>query len=245
MKEIINMGETKDQTPQNPPVYLSFKTFQSSVASLREHGLPSKLDRSVWSTRSGLDQTQILSAFRFLDFVDGQSNTQQRLRDLVATKENSDEEKKILAAILKERYAKVFALDLKSATPLQFNEAIGSYGATGTTRDRSVRFFIKAAKHCGIELSKRLTKAVASRSNSSSTKTANRRARSKSSNRQSNNEGTSQESTAMKTVTLPLAGGELTISGNFNWFQLVGDERTLVLGIIDKMVEFENKQEQQ
>jgi hypothetical protein len=77
------MVENENQAAQNPPVYLSFRTLQSAVASLREHGLPNKLDRSAWGTRSGFDQTQILSAFRFLGFVDQQSNTQKPLRDLV------------------------------------------------------------------------------------------------------------------------------------------------------------------
>jgi hypothetical protein len=46
----------------------------------------------------------------------------------------------------------------------------------------------------------------------------------------------------MKTITLPKAGGSLTISGDFNWFQLVGEERELVLGIIDKMAAFEGRE---
>jgi hypothetical protein len=231
------MGIGEKETPQNPPVYLSFKTLRSAVAGLREHGLPSKLDRSAWSNRSGFDQTQILSAFRFLGFVDSQSNTQQSLRNLVEAKENSEEEKKILAGILKDRYAKVFDLDLNSATPLQFSEAIGNYGATGTTKDRAIRFFVKAAKHCGISLSKRLTRAVPGRNGPSSTK----RAASRQDPAKAEDTPTAPQSAAMKTIKLPKAGGSLTISGDFNWFELVADERELVLGIIDKMAAFENK----
>jgi hypothetical protein len=94
MKEVNHMEEGGKPSVQNPPVYLSFKTLQSAIASLREHGLPNKLDRSAWGSRSGMDQTQILSAFRFLGFVDQQSNTQEPLRNLVAVKENTEEEKK-------------------------------------------------------------------------------------------------------------------------------------------------------
>ena len=39
----------------------------------------------------------------------------------------------------------------------------------------------------------------------------------------------------MKTITLTAAGGTLTLNGTFNPFSLVGDERTLVYSIIDKM----------
>lgn len=46
---------------------------------------------------------------------------------------------------------------------------------------------------------------------------------------------------AMRTVQLPRAGGSLTLSGDFNPFELSGDERTLVYDIIDKMNEFASK----
>ncbi len=47
--------------------------------------------------------------------------------------------------------------------------------------------------------------------------------------------------TAMKTIELPNAGGSLTLSGTFNTFELAGDERALVFGVIDQMKAFEEK----
>ena len=46
---------------------------------------------------------------------------------------------------------------------------------------------------------------------------------------------------AMTTIELPNAGGSLTLSGTFNMFELAGDERDLVFGVIDKMKAFEGK----
>ena len=43
----------------------------------------------------------------------------------------------------------------------------------------------------------------------------------------------------MKVIELPQAGGNLTLSGTFNPFELVGSERDLVYSIIDRMQEFE------
>jgi hypothetical protein len=43
----------------------------------------------------------------------------------------------------------------------------------------------------------------------------------------------------MKTVTLVGAKGVLTLSGDFSFFDLAGDERELVFTIIDKMKAFE------
>jgi hypothetical protein len=43
----------------------------------------------------------------------------------------------------------------------------------------------------------------------------------------------------VKTVTLRLAGGKLTLSGTFNPLELEGDERKLVYGIVDLMKAYE------
>lgn len=45
----------------------------------------------------------------------------------------------------------------------------------------------------------------------------------------------------MRTISLPVAKGTLTLSGSFNPFQLIGEERDLVYQIIDKMNEYEQK----
>ncbi len=46
-----------------------------------------------------------------------------------------------------------------------------------------------------------------------------------------------------KTISLPNSNGQLSVTGNFNLFGLVGEERELVFGIIDKMSEYEEKSE--
>lgn len=214
-------------------VYLSFKTFQAALANLRSHGLPSKLDRSAWHSRSGLDQSQILSAFKFLGLIDEAGNVQESLSKLVAAPENSPEEKSILKDILRLRYQKVFALNLQTATPMQFSEAFGSYNATGTTRNRAVRFFVKIGNYAGIELSKRLTRGVRT---IGSPKRNGSKAR-----RQPTTEIATDTGQQIKTILLPQVGGKLTVSGTFNAFELAGEERQLVYDIIDRMMEFERK----
>ena len=55
----------KQNESQKPvPVYLSFKTLQSAIQSLRTHGLPNVFDRTAFDSRSGGEQTQILSALQ-------------------------------------------------------------------------------------------------------------------------------------------------------------------------------------
>ncbi len=249
------MEPSKDEgTPKNVPVYLSFATFQTAIETLRTHGLPRRLDRSAWDSRSGADQTQILSAFKFLGFIDENFNTQPSLERLKEATAGSAEEKQVLAEILRERYLKVFEYDLKTATPKNLSDAIGSYGATGTTKDRALRFFIKAARYSGIPMSPRFVRVAAAASVNTtgnvapkgSSPTRNTKPKKKAQNG-SDSQIEDQKlnhdhGTAMRTIKLPIAGGTLTVSGTFNAFALSGAERELVYLIIDKMSEYEKSQ---
>jgi hypothetical protein len=233
------------------PVYVSLATLKSSIQTLREHGLPPSIDRSAFASRSGADQSQIMSAFKFLGFIDKDDKTQPILKTLYDCKENSDEERRVFGDILRESYAKVFTtIDIKTATPAQLSDAIGGYGATGTTRERAVRFFVKAAEYAKIPLSGYLTRGT--RDRAPGTATANNgtlAARPQRRRRRSTNTQQEQQippaggaaGAAMKTISLPAANGTLTLSGTFNPFQLMGEERVLVYLIIDKMSEYENK----
>jgi hypothetical protein len=217
------------------PVYLSFKTFQTAVQGLRTHGLPTVLDRTAFGSRSGGEQTQILSAFKFLGLIDDTNKTQPVLSKLVGVTEGSADEKGILLSILKQRYANAFALNLESATPAQLDKAIADYGAGGSTKSRSVRFFIKAVEYCGARLSARLT-ARKPRSTPSPGNDSENKKRKHTDPIPPPNEGAQ-----LKTVKLPNVNGTLTVGGTFNFFDLVGDERTLVLGIIDLINAFAKK----
>jgi len=236
------------------PVYLSFRTFQAAVQSLRAHGLPDKLDRTAWQSRSGGEQSQIISGFKFLKLIDENELTQPSLRKLVDTAENSKEEKQVLGDILRDRYDGVFALNLKTATIGALGEVISAYGATGSTRQRAVRFFIKAAEYCGVEMSARLTKGLRSRSESpangerdttestSPTAITSRRRRRHPNSETAGNQADSYSGRAVKTISLRNVEGDLTLSGTFNPFELNGEERKLVYDIIDLMKAYEENE---
>ena len=230
------MATTQRAVSTTLPPYLPFKTFQSAVQNLRAHGLPGgKLDKTTWHSRSSIDQASILGAFKFLGLVDESEHVQPILEKLVNVPENSDEEKAVLSELLRTAYLRAFEINLKTATPKQLDEAIASLGVTGATRDRAVRFFLKAANYCGFELSSRLTSGLRSRTESSTsgaeetdggaTSTRHRRRRRTNLSEPENNEAPSSE--AVKTISLK--GGELTLSGTFNPFELDTDERKLSL----------------
>ena len=209
------------------PVYLSFPTFLNAIVSLRKVGLSEKIDRATFSSRSIVDQSQIMSAFRFLGLVDTSSYTQQSLRDLISSKTNSKEEKSVLRKILEDSYFKIFQHNLETVTLDQIETIIEEYGSRGATKARAIRFFIKATEYCGIEISSSLMGSA-------------RRKHRPLINRNKRMElGVSGK--AMKIIDLPGAKGKLSITGTFNLFDLAGDERKLVFGIIDLMEEYEKK----
>jgi hypothetical protein len=256
------MATPTAQNGDGIPVYLSFASFRSAVQNLRAHGLPDTLDRSAWRNRSGGEQGQIISAFKFLGLIDQASGTQPALRRLVTAEENSNEEKAILKELLQEHYDKLFSVDLTTATPKQVSDAIGSYGTSGATKDRAIRFFLKTAQHCGIPLSSRLTAGMRLRATSSSTneepeeteganmaqqptgvrKTRRRRQQNVATPENQSN-SPNPPSSAMKMIQLPKAGGTLAITGTFNLFALGGEERELVFKIIDMMNAFEQQKQ--
>jgi len=239
--------ETDKQNGQQKaiPVYLSFKTFQSAVQSLRVHGLPDVLDRTAFGSRSGAEQTQILSAFKFLGLIDEKNKTKDALRNLTKAQENSAEEKAHLGTLLRSSYANVFALNLEAATPAQLEKAIGDYGAGGSTKDRCVRFFLKAVEHVGVKVSSRLTARKVRSSSGVPTSEGDAGNGAQTSHRaQRKRKGTPElppppNTGSLKTITLLGVNGTLTVSANFNFLSLVGDERKLVFEIIDSMDAFE------
>jgi len=223
------------------PAYVSLTTFLSAIQTLREHGLPPRIDRSVWGSRSGADQSQIICALRFLGLIDDSGATQEALKRLVASEPGSAEEKAVLAEVLKASYPEIFRVGLESVTPLQLEQAIGEYGPKGSTKARAVRFFVRAAEYAGIPMSPRLIRGKRVRTGRRNGASRTRRTTKDQHESKTHKQLPAGEAQAIRTIRLPGAGGSLTVSGTFNPFSLAGDERALVFSIIDKMDEFERR----
>ena len=190
----------------------------------------------MWLTKSGADQTALLSAFRFLGLIDEKDRVQPPLQKLVDVPEGAAVEKEVLGAAIRQSYAELFQRNLETITPAQLAEAIGKYGPTGSTRDRAVRFFLKVAGHCGVKISGRLTArkprgSASGKTNGNGPRKTSRKATPQPPSPEQGQDG----AVAMKVIELPQAGGSLKLSGAFNPFELVGAERDLVYSIIDLM----------
>ena len=152
-ENIMTQIDTKGA--QAAAAYVPWKTFLTSIEALMQ-GLPPRLDRSMWPSLSGGVQSHVLSAFRFMGFVDAEGNVQQALRDIVAAfKANDDAERKTLfRRLLETRYAKVVALASQNGSNQALRDTMrAEYNVSGTTLDRAARFYLDAAEYSGVVVS--------------------------------------------------------------------------------------------
>ncbi len=131
-----------DETKKTPAAYLPFKTFLSSIEAL-EHGLPKKLDRTVWRSQSGIVQGQIMMALRFFDLLDDSDEPTPALHRLV---ESPEKRKEHITALLRHSYRSILDSDLTKMTPKMLEQQMDNYNVSGDTRRKAVGFFLRAAK---------------------------------------------------------------------------------------------------
>lgn len=130
--------------------YVPFKTFLTALDTLESAGVPRQIDRSIWRSFSGLVQSQILGAFRFLGLIEGEVPTPE-LRKLVEDKQNRPA---VLRGILEENYSALVSRDLTKMTGTMLEEHIEEYNVSGATKRKAVTFFLQAAKYAKLPLSR-------------------------------------------------------------------------------------------
>ena len=143
-----------DQKPAAPP-YVAYKTFVNFIdTTLREDGVPSRIDLSLWGARPSGAAYATLAALKFLGLIDNQGRPSDQLRELVSA--DQAQRKVIFSEVLKDSYPGLFAdsFNLKEATAGQFDEIIcENYNIHGSTVDKVAGFFISAAEDVGLPLS--------------------------------------------------------------------------------------------
>lgn len=135
--------------------YIPWKTLLTATEIL-EQGLPQKLDPSAFPSFSGSIRSWTLSAFRFLGFTDGNGYVQPRLREWV---DNPAGRPDTMKDILAEKYPKLLTLAAEHGTVNQMREAIADLGVSGTTAQKAIAFFLRAAEFAGFAVPVTWTKA--------------------------------------------------------------------------------------
>jgi hypothetical protein len=140
------------------PPYTSYRTFRTFIEDLQEHGVPSRIDRSVLTRFSGVVGTQLMHALRFLSLIEDDGRPTQRLKELVSAHATAHWPEKLLER-LRQEYAPMFAIDLETATPSHFNEAFRrAFPAAEAVVQKCVTFFLYAASDAGVQISGRVLK---------------------------------------------------------------------------------------
>jgi hypothetical protein len=151
-------GGSEQAKAVGTPPYTSYRTFKTFIEDLREHGVPSRIDRSVLTRFSGVVGTQLMHALRFLGLIEDQGRPTHRLRELVNARGAADWSG-TLSELLRQVYAPIFAIDLETATPSHFNEAFRkAFPAADAVVQKCVTFFLYAAADAGLTVSGRILK---------------------------------------------------------------------------------------
>lgn len=220
-------------------VYASWTTFLNSLDQLK-NGVPGQIDRTVFPGMAGGIQSQLFSGFKFLGLTGEFGKPTEMMRRLAVADEET--RKALMAEILRDRYAKVFALDLKQATLAQVLQVLGeSYGVGGDTRDRALRFFLAAAEFAGIELSsfiKGAKRTTGPRKGKANGQGKQPRTGSISGDDEEEDLVPDPASGTSKTIKLK-SGGTVTVSASLDVFSLKPDDREFVFGLIDKLNAYE------
>ena len=154
---MANDGSEKTRSPRTAP-YTSYRTFKTFIEDLREHGVPSRIDRSVLTRFSGAVGGQLMHALRFLGLIDDEGRTTQRLRELVIA-HGGAQWPETLSHTLHPAYAPMFAIDLETATPSHFSATFRkAFPAAEAVVQKCVTFFLYAAADAGLKVSARILK---------------------------------------------------------------------------------------
>lgn len=143
----------QDENKALAPPYVAYSSFKTMIGSFKAHILPTRIDRSVLGSFSGIVGSQLLTTLRFLKLIDKDNHPQDALSALVSAF-GTESWAPALADVIKAAYAPVFDLNLKAASPSQFNERFAkSYPGEGSTLRKCMTFFLTAIQDAKIEIS--------------------------------------------------------------------------------------------
>ena len=136
------------------PPYVSYRTFRNFIDGL-QLGIPARIDRSYWGERfSGSNGTQLMTALRFLGFIDNSGMSMDQLRQLVSA--SGSQRSDILKQILYSAYDFIAdkSVNPQVATYAQLEKAFyNAYNVTGDVARKCIKFFIDLERDAGIPLS--------------------------------------------------------------------------------------------
>jgi hypothetical protein len=144
-----------NESAESAAAYVPFDTFENFLDTLKEIGVvPDHIGRPQMSKFSGAIQTHLLASLRFLKLIGPKGETQENL-DRLAKSRKTDEWKTVLASIIEPAYAPIVGdLNIKSGVLAKLREKFQQNTKyDGATLDKAIRFYLKALKATGAEIS--------------------------------------------------------------------------------------------
>lgn len=141
----------------NNPPYISFKTLTGFLQKLKESTVPGRVDSSVLRSYAGSVARQLVLALKYLQLLDSESNTTERLKRLVAAYGTPSWKEELGKLVIEVYQPTIGKLDLISGTHQQLLEAFRTTGADGIVLERAVTFFLAAVKEAGVTVSPHFT----------------------------------------------------------------------------------------
>lgn len=145
-------NETNESTDNGfTAPYVSWGSFKNLLERMEGDGVPMRIDRSYLSNMAGSTQSHLLKALRELDLIDANGHPAEALKLLVA---NSESRPEGIRQLVQQFYAEAINLG-NNATQSMLEEVFtDSYNVSGSTRRKSIAFFLGAAKFGEVEVSK-------------------------------------------------------------------------------------------
>lgn len=142
-----------EETELKLPPYLSFKTVQGFVQKLKETVAPPRIESSVLRSYSGSVGRKLTIALKFLELIEQDGRTTEKLTRLVKVFGTSDWPG-VLGGVLWDAYKDVIGdLNLETATPGLLEEKFKARGAEGAVLRDCVNFYVSAMKEAGATIS--------------------------------------------------------------------------------------------
>lgn len=218
--------------------YVAWGTVRNAIEGFVQ-AVPTRIDRTVFPGLSGGTQSQLLAALKFLGLITSEGKPAPALHGVAVPDEAT--RKKKLEAIIREKYADLFALDLIKTTPALLEEKMQeSYNVSGSTRDKAVRFFLGALEYLDISVSPLFKRS----GGNGPVVPRKRRGAAKPKGAPDAGEsilhdpGSAQPAGTSRVVKLK-SGGTLTVSASLDLFSLMPADRKFVFELIDRLEEYE------
>jgi Family of unknown function (DUF5343) len=236
--------EMADDDKQLNAAYVGWTTFKNALDQLSQ-GLPHYVNKDLFSGQSWGVQGQIMSTLRFLGLTGSDGAPTPELVALAVPDE--EERKRQLEKVIRDRYADLFALDLMKVTPGQLLPQINtSYGNTGDSRDKAMRFFLGAVGYLGIPVS-RFLKVPKTGNGGTSRKGKRGHHKAKPAPPAATPESaassgaTPQGTSTSKTIKLETPGMPLTLVVPGDFGSLTSADRKFIFDLMEMLDEYEKK----